>query len=301
MSTKRLSLLVVSLVLLTVPALAQKSGKGPSKGTLDAPTLGCATATGSSISITVTAGPSGAPAGVSVHWMLESEFLLTGWPADGGYQTPSFCEASFSGNANGHAYAIQPGGSITIELGDIIFDTPGASSACENVPLSCGERYVFRAFAHGTSEMFKSDWSAIATCATSRCGSGACTYTQGYWKTHGPVPTGNNSNEWPVTSLTLGSVTYSDLQLLAILDKSAAGGNGLVSLAHQLIAARLNEANGVNVSAIAGALAQADAMIGSLVVPPVGSGYLGSGTTSGVSNVLADFNEGLIGPGHCEN
>ncbi len=74
---------------------------------------------------------------------------------------------------------------------------------------------------------------------------GGCTYTQGFWKNHGPNPSGNNQNEWPVTSLTLGSVSYSDLELESILN-TPVGGNGLISLAHQLIAAKLNVANGAS-------------------------------------------------------
>jgi hypothetical protein len=39
-----------------------------------------------------------------------------------------------------------------------------------------------------------------------------CTLTLGYWKTHGG--TGPQANAWPVNSLTLGSVTYTQAQLL---------------------------------------------------------------------------------------
>src|SRR4051812_25335402 len=54
---------------------------------------------------------------------------------------------------------------------------------------------------------------------------GDCTLTQGYWKNH--------ASEWPVTSVTLGSRTYTQAEALSILGKSV-NGNGLVSLAHQL-------------------------------------------------------------------
>jgi hypothetical protein len=47
------------------------------------------------------------------------------------------------------------------------------------------------------------------------------TYTQGYWKTHGYSPAGNNSNMWPVNGLTLGAVGYSDIELLLILNEQA--------------------------------------------------------------------------------
>lgn len=130
-----------------------------------------------------------------------------------------------------------------------------------------------------------------------------CTYTQGYWKNHGPVgcASGGNENEWPVDSLKLGDTTYTDAELCSIF-KTAVGGNGLIALAHQLIAAELNKANGTAVPAVvADALEDAHALIGSLVVPPVGSGYLSPDLTSFLTGVLASYNEGLIeGVPHCD-
>lgn len=132
---------------------------------------------------------------------------------------------------------------------------------------------------------------------------GGCTYTQGYWKNHGPMgcASGNNENEWPVDSLKLGNTTYSDVQLCSIFKKST-GGNGLISLAHQLIAAELNKANGAAVPAVvASALTSAHTLIGDLVIPPVGGGVLSTGSTSSLVNLLAAYNEGKIeGAIHCD-
>src|ERR1043165_3879889 len=68
-----------------------------------------------------------------------------------------------------------------------------------------------------------------------------CTLTQGYWKNH--------PDAWPVASLKLGSVTYTKVELIAIL-KTPVRGNGLIALAHQLIAAKLNIKAGASASAI---------------------------------------------------
>lgn len=133
--------------------------------------------------------------------------------------------------------------------------------------------------------------------------SGGCTYTQGYWKTHGPVgcANGNNSNEWAVDNLDLGNTNYTDAELCSIMNKSVSG-NGLVSLAHQLIAAKLNVANGATLpSVVADAIANADKAIGDLVVPPIGGGYLAPSTTSFLVTVLTAYNEGEIaGTVHCD-
>jgi hypothetical protein len=132
---------------------------------------------------------------------------------------------------------------------------------------------------------------------------GGCTYTQGFWKTHGPVgcAEGNNQNAWPVDSLALGNTTYSASELCSIFNQDTAG-NGLVILAHQLIAAELNKANGASLPVVvADALAQAHALIGDLVVPPVGSDYLHPSLTEFLSTVLTAYNEGLIeGTVHCD-
>jgi hypothetical protein len=45
-------------------------------------------------------------------------------------------------------------------------------------------------------------------------------------------------------SLVIGTVQHTADQLCSIFNTTPAGGNGLVSLAHQLIAAQLNIANG---------------------------------------------------------
>jgi cysteine-rich repeat protein len=117
-----------------------------------------------------------------------------------------------------------------------------------------------------------------------------CTLTIGYWKTH--------AEAWPVTSLSLGSVNYSQAQLLAIFNQPVAG-NGLISLAHQLIGAKLNVANGADAGGINAAIAAADALIGSRVVPPVGNGSLKPSATSSLVAQLDGYNTGATGPGHC--
>jgi hypothetical protein len=210
----------------------------------------------------------------------------------------SFCKASFFGNANLSRYNLTGNACVTVNLGEFLFDE-GASTDCA-FALECGSPYVFRSFVHANSSLQRSDFTGNLTCSTLDCGhEEGCTLTQGYWKTHGPIPTGNNTNEWPVTVLTLGTVTYTDLQLQSIFDTPAAG-NGLIALAHQLIAAKLNVANGADGTDAAAAIASADSLICGLVVPPVGSGSLPSSSTSSLTSILTSFNEGAIGPGHCK-
>jgi len=281
------------------------------KTKMDPPTVTCLSSTQVSITLHVCAGVSGAPAGFSIQWMNQADYDVFGWPtnsdcvlADGTPDpscAPSFCKASFSGNANLSRYNLAANACVDVNIGEFLFDE-GASTNCPQA-LQCGTTYVFRAFAHANSSLNRSDFTANFTCSTLSCGNigPGCTLTQGYWKTHGPVgcATGNNTNTWTVTSLTLGTVSYTDLELCSIFNAPASG-NGLIALAHQLIAAKLNIANGADGSAIQASIDAADALIGGLVVPPVGAGSLPNSTTSPLTAALTSYNEGATGPGHCD-
>jgi outer membrane protein assembly factor BamB len=101
------------------------------------------------------------------------------------------------------------------------------------------------------------------------CGSGgqpppntnACPLSQGFWKNHNTV--------WPVTSLTLGGNTYTEAQLLVILATPPKGDASLI-LADQLIAAKLNIANGSDPTPINSALASADGALAAVGALPGG-------------------------------
>ena len=119
-----------------------------------------------------------------------------------------------------------------------------------------------------------------------------CVFLQGFWKNH--------PEAWPVTELQLGNVTYNQQELLSILGRPVRG-NGLVMLAHQLIAAKLNIANGADGSCIHQTLADAGSLIGDLVVPPVGNGYLKPRDVAGIAGVLGSYNEGNLCAPSCDN
>ena len=119
----------------------------------------------------------------------------------------------------------------------------------------------------------------------------ACVRGQGFWKNH--------PDQWPVTELQLGNVTYTQQQLLDILHEPVRG-NGLLILAHQLIAAKLNIAAGADPSCIQDTLAAADALIGDLIIPPVGDGYLSPRDVSALAGMLGQYNEGMLCAPSCD-
>ena len=255
------------------------------------------TSAASNIAVTVTAGDAGAPAGFTIQWMTLDDYVALGnrWPVTSeipNHTARSFCSATFGVplTTGCIGYNLLPGQSVDVTIGDdSLYDNCAVSSPCSGSPLLCNTAYVFRVSAAASSVDQRSN---TVTCATLPCVGSSCTYSQGYWRTH--------QDSWPVTSLTLGTVTYQAAELMAMLENPARG-NGLVILAHQLIAAKLNIANGADPSEVQQAITDADNMIGDLAVPPIGNGYLEPAQTGDLTQTLTEYNEGTIGPGHCND
>ena len=122
-----------------------------------------------------------------------------------------------------------------------------------------------------------------------------CPQGQGYWK--------NNPDAWPVESLMLGSQTYSKADLLIILHTPIGTGkkaDASLILADQLIAAKLNIANGSDPAPVTSTITDANAVL---------SLYTGMlpymvrpNTTNGQrmvndANTLDSYNNGLLTTG----
>ena len=258
---------------------------------LDPPSVSVVSTDRTSITLQVQAGPSGAPAGGVVEWMPADQFrALAGWPA-------SCVRSNFNGvptlnvTAGAGSYQLGANEATTIVLGEL-FDETGLDVR-DPQELQEGTEYVVRVRAAAAgSGLEESANSATIDCVTPPRRPNDCTESAGYWTSH--------PENWSrVTTLTLGSVTYTTAQILAIL-RQPARGNGLVALAHQLIATRFNLMLGVVPSTpVKLAADEADALIGSLVVPPVGGGRLSPCATRGLTWILRGFNTGRTGPGHC--
>jgi hypothetical protein len=126
---------------------------------------------------------------------------------------------------------------------------------------------------------------------------GGCTYTQGYWKTH--------PSAWPVMSLSIGGVAYSEQQLLDLFNTAPKGDASLI-LGHQLIAALLNFASGaVPSAAVQQAINDAQtwmaANAGSSARLPYGvsAGSAAGQQATALTQTLDNFNSGLAGTAHC--
>ncbi len=260
---------------------------------LDAPTLEVVRVGRTSVSVKVTAGVSGAPNGFTLEWLPAATFdALGGWPTAGDSR---IMKGDFRGvptlnTEDGTTqYRLLSADDAGVQLGDL-FDETGVITQHHD-ELAEDEEYVIRVTANAKASAQASDASEAVRAKTVARTSQDCTYTQGYWKNH--------TSAWPVGNLMLGTVNYTAAQLLQIFNQPARG-NGLISMAHQLIAAKLNIAQGATApAATLLAISQADALIGNKVAPPIGAGSLTPASTSGLTTTLDNFNQGISGPGHC--
>jgi hypothetical protein len=129
-----------------------------------------------------------------------------------------------------------------------------------------------------------------------------CTLTQGYWKTHsdrGPAP---YDDAWKNlgaleedTPFFLSGATWYGVFW------TAPAGNAYYNLAHQYMAAKLNLLNGAATTpAVTAAISSAEVLLGSKTPAQV-AGLKGTAKAPWVAaaGTLGQYNEGLIGPGHC--
>lgn len=115
---------------------------------------------------------------------------------------------------------------------------------------------------------------------------GACPKTQGYWKNH--------VEAWPVSSLTLGSQTYTQAELLTIL-RSPTRGDASLILAKQLISAKLNVANGADPTPVSATISNADGLFSSFAgkLPyGVGASSVTGQAMTADGEALDDYNNG---------
>jgi hypothetical protein len=237
---------------------------------LGPPTLRVIDETAKAVTLEVCANELGLPGGFTVAW-------------------DPLCGAGFGEQNFGCRFALEPNECTNVTVGRLFDEEPGVAFTCDE--LACGTDYTFHAYANQIAGVCVSEVGTEAHAATLACEpvNDGCTLTQGYWKNH---------ETWPVGEVAIGYRLYTEPQLLAAF-KTPARGNGLVILAHQLAAAKLNLANGANGAAIAETLEAADTLVGDRIVPPLGDGYIAPAVTAPLADTLAAFNEGAIGPGHC--
>jgi hypothetical protein len=151
-------------------------------------------------------------------------------------------------------------------------DDPGLPQTCTNGGYTAAN--VF----HGSSFTFR--FVAPA---------GGCTLTLGWWKNQGAATS---------AQFDFDGGTNNGLDVLNTKPK----GNAYYILAHQYIAAALNVANGATLDGAALAAFNAATAYFAVASPanPLPAGYTKDDVTD-LADVLDDYNNGVIGPGHCDD
>jgi hypothetical protein len=136
-----------------------------------------------------------------------------------------------------------------------------------------------------------------------------CTLTLGYWKTHNETFHGGASKKAdPTWDLLPGGLAENTIFFLSEqtwfeVFWTSPGGNVYYNLAHQYMAAVLNGLAGADTSEVDAAIAQATTLFETYTPAQVGAWRGNQGERQlfiSLANTLDDYNNGLIGPGHCD-
>lgn len=155
----------------------------------------------------------------------------------------------------------------------------------------CGTYYV-----DNTARLCTGETSTWRITVRVPCEEG-CTLTPGYWKTHsvyGPAP---YDDTWASigedTAFFLSGQSYYE-----VLWTPPSGGNPYYILAHAYIAAELNQLNGASIpDDVLSAFDKATALFEKYAPDQVDRSLRGDFLS--VAEILDNYNNGLIGPGHC--
>ena len=149
-----------------------------------------------------------------------------------------------------------------------------------------------RVYSGGSVELTAAEITTVSGGEGDTNGGDGCTLTQGYWKNHSDLAeNASQQKAWPVSEDTqLCEQSWYDIL------HTAGKGDAWYVVAHQYIAASLNVASGAAATAeVTAALSAAE---GFLADCKISKDEKADAIAS--KDVLDAFNNGLIGPGHCD-
>lgn len=188
-----------------------------------------------------------------------------------------FGNARIMGNGDSHTYSVTFGGSV------------------------CGStQYVNTASFDQTTGQDGSASYAVTLDIVGCDNYDVCTLTQGYWKTHSSFgPAAHPDETWGLLANGPNTMFFDSGLSWHTVFWTAPRGNAYIILAHQYMAAVLNQLNGADTSAIDQTLADAQALFAGIT----GSSFARNSnkTAKQLAETLDNYNNGLIGPGHCSD
>jgi len=127
---------------------------------------------------------------------------------------------------------------------------------------------------------------------------GGCTLTPGYWKTHSEFGSAPYDDNWAYLPNGASTPFFLSGQTYYHVLWTAPAGNAYYILAHAYIAAQLNILNGADPTAVNSAMSSATAFFNAYTPSSTLSKSLRA-TVIANAVILDNYNNGLIGPGHC--
>jgi hypothetical protein len=132
-----------------------------------------------------------------------------------------------------------------------------------------------------------------------------CTLTPGYWKTHADPDSKKFDDTWLAVGGPDAPFFSSGQSYIEVMNEDKSGGNAYYILAFQWIAAELNQAAGASITgAAAAAFADGEALLAAHTPSEIGA-LSGDDPLRqqfiSAAAVLDDYNNGVIGPGHCDD
>lgn len=126
-----------------------------------------------------------------------------------------------------------------------------------------------------------------------------CTLTQGYWKTHAKIGSKKYDETWNQIGGPNADFFNSGKSYIKVLWTAPKKGNAYYILAHQYIAAKLNQLNGASIpTEVKNAFDRATELFDASSSDTIGNTNRKEWIK--LSEILDDYNNGLSGPGHCE-
>lgn len=155
-------------------------------------------------------------------------------------------------------------------------------------------------FVTGDTEAYGDDLQMIEVEVACEQG---CSLTQGYWKTHNEYRAPPDDATWYKLEGGLGPNTmfFNSGKTWYEVFWTAPAGNAYYNLAHQYMAAVLNGLNGADTSSMNATLAAAKTLFENNTPAQVEAlkGKAKENVTT-LAGILGSYNEGTIGPGHCD-
>jgi len=170
-------------------------------------------------------------------------------------------------------------------------------------PDGCGAQTVTNTASFETNDNGNTDADSWTVNIEVPCG-GGCTHTIGYWKTHsefGPAP---YDETWALLPNGASTTFFLSGQTYYQVAWTAPAGNAYYILAHQYIAARLNQLDGASIPPAVLAAYNTATTLFNTYTPAYIATLKGNSTLRkqfvNLATTLDNYNNGITGPGHCD-